>query len=74
MKIDQARVMTDQLQNDANSNCKTDELPLLLQQLAMTTATAIQQSCNDDNDILHTQKCFLDEVKKHLYTSPKKES
>ena len=66
--------MTDQLQNDTNLNCKTDELPLLLQQLAMTAATDIQQSWNDENDILHTQKCFFNEVKTYLYTSSKKES
>ena len=42
MKEDQAKIMNEKLQNNTNSNCETDELPLLLQQLAITTATVTQ--------------------------------
>ena len=35
----------------------------------MTTATTIQQSYNDENDIEYLQKCFFNKVRKHLIPS-----
>ena len=51
-----------------------DTLSLLLKQLAMTTATAIKQSCKDKDDILYVQHCFFKQVEKHLSSSSNEES
>ena len=58
------------IHNDTELNV----LPLLLCQLAMTTATTINQTCNDEHHIQHTQESFFKEVKKYLHPSADKDS
>ena len=58
------------IHNDTELNV----LSLLLCQLAMTTATAIKQTCDDEHHIQHMQEFFFEEVKKYLHPSADKDS